>query len=79
MLIYGIPQFRLPKEIVNEEINGLKAWRGDLTNTVIGKTMTVEELFEKGYEAILSARAPAAQLYEDTGESLNGVYSATSF
>jgi glutamate synthase (NADPH/NADH) small chain len=81
VLIYGIPQFRLPKEIVNEEIDGLKAMGVEIqTNTVIGRTMTVEELFENGYEAVfIGSGAGLPTFMKIPGESLNGVYSANEF
>jgi len=81
VLIYGIPQFRLPKEIVNEEINGLKALGVEIrTNTVIGKTLTVEELFADGYEAVfIGSGAGLPTFMKIPGESLNGVYSANEF
>lgn len=81
VLIYGIPQFRLPKEIVNEEISGLKALGVEIrTNTVIGKTLTVEELFEDGYEAVfIGSGAGLPTFMKIPGESLNGVYSANEF
>ena len=53
VLVYGIPEFRLPKEIVEKEVETLKKYGVDIeTNVVIGKTLTVDELFEAGYEAV---------------------------
>jgi glutamate synthase (NADPH/NADH) small chain len=53
VLVYGIPEFRLKKSIVRKEIDNLRALGVEIrTNTVIGKTETVEELFEEGYEAV---------------------------
>ena len=53
VLVYGIPEFRLPKAIVAKEVDGLKALGVDVqTNVVIGKTLTIDELFEDGYEAV---------------------------
>ena len=52
VLSYGIPEFRLPKQIVQEEIDGLRELGVEIEcNTVIGKTLTVDDLFEMGYEA----------------------------
>ena len=53
MLVYGIPEFRLPKAIVQKEVDNLKAMGVDIeTNMIIGKTLTVDELLEMGYEAV---------------------------
>ena len=53
VLVYGIPEFRLPKSIVAKEVEGLKALGVDVeTNVVIGKTLTIDELFEDGFEAV---------------------------
>lgn len=53
VLVYGIPQFRLPKEIVAAEIENLKALGVRVeTNVVVGRSETVDELFEDGYEAV---------------------------
>ncbi|MEE1161253.1 MAG: NAD(P)-binding protein, partial [Acutalibacteraceae bacterium] len=53
VLVYGIPEFRLPKEIVRKEVDGLKKLGVEIdTNVIIGKTVTVDELFDMGYEAV---------------------------
>ena len=53
VLVYGIPEFRLPKSIVRKEVDNLVAMGVDVeTNVVIGKTLTVDELFEQGFEAV---------------------------
>ena len=81
VLVYGIPEFRLPKAIVEKEIEVLKA-RGVkvLCNTVIGKTLTVDELFEQGFEAVyIGSGAGLPSFMNIEGESLNGVYSANEF
>ncbi len=81
VLVYGIPEFRLPKSIVEKEIEVLKA-RGVkvLCNTVIGKTLTVDELFEEGYKAVyIGSGAGLPSFMNIEGESLNGVYSANEF
>ena len=81
VLVYGIPEFRLPKTIVAKEIEGLKALGVDFqTNVVIGKTLTVDELFEMGYEAVfIGSGAGLPNFMHIPGESLKGVYSANEF
>ena len=81
VLVYGIPEFRLPKAIVRREIESLKA-RGVKveTNMVIGKVLTVDELFEDGFEAVyIGSGAGLPRFMGIPGESLNGVYSANEF
>lgn len=82
VLMYGIPEFRLPKDIVQKEIANLKAMGVDIqTNVVIGKTLTVDELFnEMGYDAVyIGSGAGLPRFMGIEGESLNGVYSANEF
>lgn len=81
VLVYGIPEFRLPKAIVQKEIETLKALGVDIeTNVVIGKTITVDELFEMGYEAVfIGSGAGLPRFMGIPGESLKGVYSANEF
>jgi glutamate synthase (NADPH/NADH) small chain len=82
VLMYGIPEFRLPKEIVRHEINVLRQMGIDFqTNVVIGKTVTIDELLtEEGYHAVLIATgAGLPKFLEVPGEHLNGVYSANEF
>lgn len=81
VLVYGIPEFRLPKTIVAKEVENLKALGVDLeTNVVIGKTLTVDELFGMGYEAIfIGSGAGLPNFMGIPGESLKGVYSANEF
>lgn len=81
VLVYGIPQFRLPKEIVSYEIEGLKQLGVKIIcNYVIGKTETIDELFEEGYEAIfIGSGAGLPNFMNMPGENLNGVYSANEF
>ncbi len=81
VLVYGIPEFRLPKAIVQKEVDALKALGVDLqTNVVIGKTLTIEELFEEGYKAVfIGSGAGLPRFMGIEGESLNGVYSANEF
>ncbi len=81
VLVYGIPEFRLPKAIVAKEIEMLKALGVTIqTNVVIGKTITVDELFQNGYEAVfIGSGAGLPRFMGIKGESLNGVYSANEF
>ena len=81
VLVYGIPEFRLPKDIVRQEIDGLKKIGVDVeTNVVIGRTLTIDELFEMGNEAVfIGSGAGLPRFMGIPGESLNGVYSANEF
>ena len=81
VLVYGIPEFRLPKEIVQKEVETLKKLGVDVeTNVVIGKTITIDELFEDGYEAVfVGSGAGLPRFMGINGESLKGVYSANEF
>ncbi|MEJ2307084.1 MAG: FAD-dependent oxidoreductase, partial [candidate division WOR-3 bacterium] len=81
VLAYGIPEFRLPKEIVGREAETLKKMGVELVcNVVIGKTITVEQLFEEGYEAIfLGVGAGLPRFLGVEGENLLGIYSANEF
>ena len=76
MLVYGIPEFRLPKAIVQHEIENLKELGVDIqTDMVIGKVLTIDELFEMGYEAVfVGSGAGLPRFMNIPGESLNGVY-----
>ena len=81
VLVYGIPEFRLPKKIVQKEIDGLKAMGVEiLTNMVIGKVLTIDELFEMGFEAVyVASGAGLPRFMGIPGESLKGVYSANEY
>ena len=81
VLIYGIPEFRLPKSIVAKEIDTLKALGVDIeTDVVIGKTLTIDELFDDGYEAVfVGSGAGLPKFMGIKGEGFNGVYSANEF
>ena len=81
VLVYGIPEFRLPKAIVAKEVEGLKALGVKIeTNVVIGKTLTIDELFEMGYEAVfVGSGAGLPNFMGIPGESYKGVYSANEF
>lgn len=80
VLVYGIPEFRLPKAIVEKEIDGLKALGVTVeTNTVIGKTLTVEELREEFDAVFIGSGAGLPRFMNIPGENLKGVYSANEF
>ena len=82
VLVYGIPEFRLPKALVREEIGKLAAMGVEFqTNMVIGKVLTVDELLEEeGFEAVyLASGAGLPSFMGIPGESLNGVYSANEY
>ncbi len=81
VLVYGIPEFRLPKAIVSKEVDTLKSLGVSVeTNIVVGKTITVDELFEMGYEAVfIGSGAGLPGFMGIPGESLKGVYSANEF
>ena len=81
VLVYGIPEFRLPKAIVAKEVDTLKALGVKIeTNVVIGKTLTIDELFDMGYEAVfIGSGAGLPSFMNIPGESLKGVYSANEF
>ncbi|MBE6857636.1 MAG: NADPH-dependent glutamate synthase, partial [Ruminococcus sp.] len=82
VLSYGIPEFRLPKSIVQKEIEGLKAMGVKIqTNTIIGKTLSIDELMsEYGFESVfIGSGAGLPRFMNIKGENLNGVYSANEF
>jgi glutamate synthase (NADPH/NADH) small chain len=81
VLVYGIPEFRLPKAIVAKEVQTLEALGVNIqTNVVIGKTLTIDELFEMGFEAVfIGSGAGLPNFMGIPGESLKGVYSANEF
>ena len=81
VLVYGIPQFRLPKEIVAAEIDNLRNLGVRIeTNAVIGRSETVDELFADGYEAVFLGTGAGLPMFMGIpGESLNGVCSANEF
>ena len=81
VLVYGIPEFRLPKSIVAKEVETLKALGVAVeTNVVIGKTLTIDELFDDGFEAVfVGSGAGLPNFMNIPGEGLNGVYSANEF
>ncbi len=81
VLVYGIPEFRLPKAIVKKEVDTLKSLGVKIENNiVIGKTLTVDELFEMGFEAVfIGSGAGLPRFMGIPGEALKGVYSANEF
>ncbi len=81
VLVYGIPEFRLPKAIVAKEIDGLKALGVEImTDMVIGKTLSVDEIFDMGYEAVFIGSGAGLPMFMGIeGESSVGVYSANEF
>ncbi len=81
VLMYGIPEFRLPKKTVKTEIDYIKSLGVSIiTNVLIGKTKTVQELFDEGYKAIfVGTGAGLPQFLSIPGENLNRIYSANEF
>ena len=81
VLMYGIPEFRLPKAIVQKEIDSIRDFGVDIqTNMVIGRVLSVDELFEDGYEAIfVGSGAGLPSFMGIPGEGLPGVMSANEF
>jgi len=82
VLVYGIPEFRLPKQIIREQIDYMRAMGVQFeTDVVVGKTVTINELVEEeGYHAVfIGTGAGAPQFMGIPGEHLNGVYSANEF
>ena len=82
VLVYGIPEFRLPKSIVQKEVDGLKAMGVKVeTNTVVGRTITIDELIEEnGFEAVFVGSGAGLPMFMHIpGENLKGVYSANEF
>ncbi len=81
VLMYGIPEFRLPKALVQKEIDTVKELGVKImTNMVIGKVLSLDELIEEGYEAIfIGSGAGLPSFMGIPGENLNGVYSANEF
>ena len=81
VLVYGIPEFRLPKAIVQKEVDTLKELGVTVnTNMVVGRTITVDELFADGFEAVfIGSGAGLPRFMNIPGENLKGVYSANEF
>ena len=82
VLVYGIPEFRLPKQIIREQVDYMRAMGVEFeTDVVVGRTVTIDELMtEEGYDAMfISTGAGLPQFMGIPGEHLNGVYSANEF
>jgi glutamate synthase (NADPH) small chain len=81
VLVYGIPEFRLPKTIVSGEVDYLKSLGVNVaTNVLIGRALTIADLFREGYKAVfIGTGAGLPQFMGIPGENLNGVYSANEF
>ncbi|MBO8138012.1 MAG: NADPH-dependent glutamate synthase [Desulfotomaculum sp.] len=81
VLMYGIPEFRLPKEIVQKEIEKIKDLGVEIkTNYVIGQLESVDELMEQGYDAVFIGTGAGLPYFMNIpGENLNGIYSANEF
>jgi len=81
VLIYGIPEFRMPKAIVHTEVEYVKSLGVELIlNCVVGKTLTIDDLFDDGYEAVFLGTGAGLPMFMNIpGENYNGVYSANEF
>jgi len=81
VLMYGIPEFRLPKEIVQNEVGYVASLGVELElDSVVGKVVTVDELLSNGYQAVFLAPGAGAPMFLNIpGENLNGIYSANEF
>ena len=78
---YGIPEFRLPKDLVAREIENVKNLGVDIeTNVIIGRSMTIDDLMADGYQAVfVGSGAGLPRFLNIPGENLLGVYSANEF
>ncbi len=81
VLMYGIPEFRLPKEIVQGEVNYVASLGVDIRlDSVVGKLVTIDELLENGYDAVFLGTGAGLPMFMGIpGENLNGIYSANEF
>ena len=81
VLVYGIPEFRLPKSIVKKEVDYVKSLDVEIKlNSIIGKTYTIDELLENGYKAVfIGTGAGLPDFLHIRGENCNGVYSASEY
>ncbi|MEA1964090.1 MAG: NADPH-dependent glutamate synthase [Candidatus Aerophobetes bacterium] len=81
VLRYGIPEFRLPKRVVNREVEYVKSLGVEIvTNVLVGKSITIEELFKEGFQAIFIGTGAGLPMFLGVpGENLNGIYSANEF
>ena len=81
VLMYGIPEFRLPKHIVQTEVQYVKSLGVEVRlDSVVGKTMTIDEIMEDGYDAVFMGTGAGLPMFLNIpGENLNGIYSANEF
>src|SRR5262249_2984751 len=81
VLVYGIPEFRLPKDIVQAEVDNLSRMGVQFEfDTVVGQTLTVDDLFDEGFDAVYVATGAGLPYFVNVpGEDLNGVYSANEY
>lgn len=81
VLVYGIPEFRLPKEIVHQEVNFMERLGATLEcNTVVGRSVTLDELFEQGYDAVyVGVGAGLPRFLNIPGENFTGILSANEY
>jgi glutamate synthase (NADPH/NADH) small chain len=82
VLVYGIPEFRLPKQVIREQIETMRKMGVEFeTNVVVGKTVSIDDLFEEeGFDAVFIATGAGLPVFLGIpGEHLNGVYSANEF
>lgn len=81
VLIYGIPEFRLPKDVVKREVDYMKQLGVKVeTDVVVGRSITIDELFEDGYQAVFVGSGAGLPMFmRIPGENLNGVYSANEW
>lgn len=81
VLSYGIPEFRLPKDLVQKEIEGVADLGVEfITNVIVGRSITIDELQEEGYQAIFVGSGAGLPRFQNIpGENLNGVYAANEF
>jgi len=81
VLVYGIPEFRLPKAVVQAEVDYLKALGVEInTSAVVGQSVTVDELLKEGYDAVFIGTGAGLPMFMNVpGENLNGVYSANEY
>ncbi|MBE3520051.1 MAG: NADPH-dependent glutamate synthase [Firmicutes bacterium] len=81
VLIYGIPEFRLPKAVVKREVEYVKGLGVDIqTNVVVGRSITIDDLFDRGFQAVFIGTGAGLPMFMHIpGENLNGVYSANEW
>ncbi len=81
VLIYGIPEFRLPKSVVRKEVDYVRSLGVKiLTSFIVGRTLTIDEMFDDGYDAVFVGSGAGLPMFMHIpGENLNGVYSANEY